>query len=129
MPKKAENIIPRRGTCGGDLVCIVAKYDDGSERILSGQEIAEVSWQAEYCKLRAVVDKVARLTGEICEHRELSDCWFVHDDPGDCGNWPNCHPHCPLKQLRDIAGFVPQEDGGLNKQPSTREAAENAKAH
>ncbi len=72
-------------------------------------------------------DKLPSLVKEICQKRELAECWFLNDDlTGDCGNWTTCQPGCPLKQLRDLVGIVPQEDGGMDKQP-TREAAEAAR--
>lgn len=74
-------------------------------------------------KYKAIVDKLPTIVKELCEHRELSDCWMADvslDGPGDCGNWPSCNPHCPLKQLRDMVGIVPQEDGGIDKQPPPR---------
>jgi hypothetical protein len=78
--------------------------------------------------LAAANEQIAKLTKErdaereqcrkwitdIMGHREYEGCWF--NDEGDCGNWPECSPHCPLKQMRDHVGIVPQTDGGLDKQ-------------
>ena len=62
----------------------------------------------------AIVDKLPGLVRDLCERREWSPCQF--DNEGDCGNWPSCLPDCALRQLRELAGIVPQEDGGTDKQ-------------
>ena len=82
--------------------------------------------QAEVSALGTIVDKLPILVRNICERRELIQCWFEEnpdDGPGDCGNWPGCLPDCPLKQLRGIVGIVPQEDGGMDKQPTKDETS------
>lgn len=60
--------------------------------------------------------QVRRLVERMFERREYNTCWFDHDDYGDCGNLPNCHPGCPLRQLATLAGLKPQDDGGTDKQ-------------
>jgi len=69
--------------------------------------------------------KLRQWVGDICERRELKPCWYNED--GDCGNWPTCLPTCPLRQLREFVGFVPQDDGGIDRQPKAEKALkENA---
>ncbi len=72
----------------------------------------------EIARLRATMETLRPIVEEIHGHRELADCWFYFgDDNADCGNWPACNPHCPLAQLRELVGIVPQEDGRIDKQP------------
>jgi hypothetical protein len=61
---------------------------------------------------------VKGLVKDIFNHREYSQCWYSDDegDTGDCGNWPTCDPHCPLRRLADLVGIKPQADGGVDKQ-------------
>lgn len=66
---------------------------------------------AKYAGLPAIVR-------ELCERLELSPCTFrPADDEGDCGNWDFCGEDCALANLRRLVGIVPQEDGGIDKQP------------
>ncbi len=67
-------------------------------------------------KLVAESESWRKLVREICERRELSPCWY--DDESDCGNWPHCYHECPLRQMRELGGIVPQKDGGMDKQPA-----------
>jgi hypothetical protein len=61
---------------------------------------------------------------DIMGRREYSQCWY---DDSDCGNWSACNPHCSLREMMDFAGIVPQDDGGLDKQPlSAVEKAQEA---
>ena len=66
--------------------------------------------------------ELRRAVVEIYEQREWASCWFVGDDGdvGDCGNWPTCTDQCPLKRLGLLVGLVPQEDGGINRQPEVK---------
>jgi len=60
--------------------------------------------------------KLRSLVMEIYERREYADCWMVcsgDDEPGDCANWLNCDPNCPLRQLGAMAGIEPQADGAI----------------
>jgi hypothetical protein len=52
---------------------------------------------------------------DIMERREHSPCWYTNDD-GDCGNWVTCSPDCSLRQMMDLVGIIPQDDGKLDKQ-------------
>jgi len=80
-------------------------------------------WADESDAKDAEIERLPKLVGNVCDRRELEPCWFNgqtgdSDDDGDCGNWPECHPDCPLAQLREMAGYIPQEDGGMDKQPT-----------
>ncbi len=61
---------------------------------------------------------------DLFEHREYSPCWYPdyrgfedawgNDQIGDCGNWDNCDPDCPIAKLRDAAGIRPTDHGGVD---------------
>lgn len=67
-------------------------------------------------------EKVKGWLRDIMGHREYAECWYADPEGnfGDCGNWPSCNPHCSLREMMDHVGTIPQEDGGLDKQPATR---------
>ncbi len=57
---------------------------------------------------------------EIFERREYSPCWYSgesnSDDPyGDCANWTDCQPQCPIVKLRELAGIDGRDDGSVPK--------------
>ena len=64
------------------------------------------------------LSQLRAIARDLHERRQHAGCWFLTETPdarsGDCGNWPNCQPECPLRRLREVAGYVPQEDGGLS---------------
>lgn len=67
-------------------------------------------------ELEAVVERLPKITKGLYVQREDARCWY--DANNDCGNWSGCDDfrECPLRTLREIAGLVPQEDGGVDKQ-------------
>lgn len=69
--------------------------------------------------LAADRQRIKRWIEDIMERREFNECWFADSegDCGDCGNWPTCNPDCTLRNMMDYVGIVPQEDGGLDRQP------------
>jgi len=69
--------------------------------------------------LAAERERVKKWIGNIMERRKYAPCWYSgEEDDGDCGNWPTCDPHCSLREMMDFVRIVPQDDGGLDKQPS-----------
>ena len=61
---------------------------------------------------------------DLSEMLEFCACLFEGDSLGDCGNWPNCPSECPLRKLRELAGIIPQDDEGVDKQPAVKAAGE-----
>ena len=90
-------------------------YHCGTRIGTDGTDESAGCLRAQLAAAKAIVDKLPNLVGAVCEWRELTPCWY--DANGDCGNWLNCEPECPLRQLRELTGCVPQEDGGIDKQP------------
>lgn len=56
----SKSRIPQNGEHGGALVCVVARYDDGTERVLTGGEVAHVNWETEAVRLRTIVEKLGK---------------------------------------------------------------------
>lgn len=83
--------------------------------VLYEDHLAAVQAERERCK-REQAERLFDLVCDIMERREYAECWYADDPPGDCGNWPQCYPNCSLRELMDMAGFVPQEDGGIDRQ-------------
>jgi hypothetical protein len=83
--------------------------------------------QAEVKRLEGIVGRLPKLVKDIYELRDCNECWYANEDGdhGDCGNWPECSIDCPLRILGELAGLVPQEDGGTNKQAAAKAAKEN----
>lgn len=51
-----------------------------------------------------------------------SVCWFykratkgVYPSQWQCGNWKGCFPLCPLRQLADLVGITPRDDGRVGQ--------------
>ena len=72
---------------------------------------------------------IRRIAVDIMDHREYDPCWYTgrteDSEDGDCGNWDECDPHCSLRELMDMAGITPQEDGGCDRQ--SRQPTEDGK--
>ncbi len=62
---------------------------------------------------------VRNMVKETYRQREFNPCWYSDEngDTRDCGNWKNCNPDCPLRNLGYASGLEPQKDGGVDKQP------------
>jgi len=65
--------IPKHSEHGNSpLVCVVARYEDGSERVLTGAEVAHVNWEAEAIKLRRKAE-IERLKAESIAWMQAHD--------------------------------------------------------
>ena len=78
-------------------------------------------------RVKKLEENVRKWVGEVMEYREYAPCWYSNEN-GDCGNWTTCYGDCPLRQLMNLGGYVPQEDGGIDKQSAlTPEPAEQVR--
>jgi len=85
-------------------------YEDWSEyNLLDCLAAKTAECEQAQAACAAYVD-IPAIVREICEHREVEPCWL--DTDGDCGNWKECSPDCPLAKLRKLAGYTYQNDNG-----------------
>lgn len=81
------------------------------------RDLRTIEYMGKECRdLRATIRECVR---EIYGRMELKPCWYSSgdvDDDGDCANWSNCLPECPIVRLRTLAGIEGQDDGNLPKE-------------
>jgi hypothetical protein len=83
--------IPTHGDFGGPLACVIARYEDGTDRVLTRGALAEVGWKAQYiaereraetaeCQLTAANRALALIAPVIEEAMVFcGNEWFEHE--------------------------------------------------